>query len=84
MPYPRRQMGVRNVYAEMEAAFKPGRAGSPRLVKPNDNPLYRATRTWFKEEHMGKTEGLAQDTPFLQCALGSSVKSSWALRCPWW
>lgn len=83
MPYPRRTIGVRNVYEEMENAFKAGRAGSPRLVRPNDNPLYRATRTWFKEEHMHKTEGLAEK-PFLHCALGSSIERSWALRGPWW
>jgi hypothetical protein len=84
LPYLRQHKDVRNIYEEMERAFHPGRAGSPGLVRPNDNPLYRATRRLFKEEHMHKTEGLAQDTPFLRCALGSSVKNSWALRAPWW
>jgi hypothetical protein len=86
LPYPRRQAGVRNIYEEIEDAFAPGRPGAPRLVVPSQNPLYRATRTLFKEEHMHKTEGLHPETPFLHFVLGSSVaaSSTSGLQGPWW
>lgn len=84
MPYPRRQAGVANIYAEIENAMIPDRPGAPRLVGPNECALYRATKKLFKEEHMQKTEGLHPDTPFLHFVLGDSVETSRALRGPWW
>lgn len=84
MPYPRRQVGVRNIYQQVEDAFIPGRPGAPRLVAPRENPLYRATKKLFKEEHMHKTEGLTPGTPFIHFELGASVEQSRALRGPWW
>ena len=83
MPYPRRQVGVRNIYEEIEEASIPGRPEAPRLVAPGRNPLYRATKTLYKE-HMAKTEGLTPGTPFLHFVLGTSVKTSRGMQGPWW
>lgn len=65
LPYLKQHEGVENVFEGLMA----DRTLFPTLVSERENPLYRATRTLFDEEHLHKCGGLMPGTPFLRLTL---------------
>lgn len=65
LPYLKQHNGMENVFEGVMA----DKTMAPLLVSEHDNPLYRATRTLFDEEHLHKCEGLMPGTPFLRLTL---------------
>ena len=65
LPYLKQHDGVENVFEGLMA----DRTLDPMLVSEKENPLYRATRTLFDEEHLHKCEGLNPGKPFLRLTL---------------
>ena len=62
--------GIDNVFGGIMA----DKTLAPTLVREGENPLYRATKTMFEEDHVHKCEGLMRESPFLRLTIKSTKK----------